>query len=197
MKDNLIITIEREFGSGGHIIGEKLAKALGVPFYDEAIIERAAMKSGFDKEFIEEQEQKINNSLLFNIATNGYYTGGSLHDQIFIAERDAIIEIAAAGACVIVGRCADYILREGYNCLNVFVHADKEVRIQRVRDEYGVKANNISSVIDKTDKQRARHYQYYSDQVWGAAENYHMTLNTTLFDLDQAVAILKDVAEML
>ncbi|MCI8594630.1 MAG: cytidylate kinase-like family protein [Oscillospiraceae bacterium] len=196
MKNNLIITIEREFGSGGHVIGEKLAEALGVPFYDEAIIERAAMKSGFDKEFIEEQEQKINNSLLFNIATNGYYTGGSLHDQIFIAERDTLIEVAQQGACVIVGRCADYILREGYNCLNVFVHAEKEDRIKRVVEEYGVKGNNISSIIDKTDKQRARHYQYYSDQVWGASENYHLTLNTSRFSIEQAVGILKDVAEL-
>ena len=86
MKSNLIITISREFGSGGHLIGEKLAEELNVPFYDEAIIERAAMKSGFDKNFIEEQEEKINNSLLFNIATSGYYAGGTLHDQIFIAE---------------------------------------------------------------------------------------------------------------
>ena len=98
MKENLIITIEREFGSGGRFIGQRLANALNIPFYDDAIIERAAMKSGFDKEFIGEQEQKINNSLLFNIATNGYYTGGSLHDQIFIAERDVITEIAPGAA---------------------------------------------------------------------------------------------------
>lgn len=196
MKKNLVITIEREFGSGGHLIGEKLAEALNIPFYDEAIIERAAMKSGFDKDFIEEQEQKINNSLLFNIATSGYYTGGTLHDQIFIAERDAITEIAQAGSCVIVGRCADYILRDKCDCMNVFIHADKDVRVKRVVEEYGVKSNNVSAVIDKTDKQRARHYQYYSDQIWGAAENYHLTLNTSRFTIEQAAAILKNAAEM-
>lgn len=196
MKSNLIITIEREFGSGGHLIGEKLAEQLQIPFYDEAIIERAALKSGFDKNFIEKQEQKINNSLLFNIATSGFYSGGTLHDQIFIAERDAIVEMAQTGACVIVGRCADYILRDKYNCMNIFVHADKEDRVKRVVEEYGVKGENVSAIVDKTDKQRARHYQYYSDQLWGAAENYHLTLNTSRFSIDQAVSILKNVAEM-
>ena len=196
MKSNLIITISREFGSGGHLIGEKLAEELNVPFYDEAIIERAAMKSGFDKNFIEEQEEKINNSLLFNIATSGYYAGGTLHDQIFIAERDAIVEIAQTGACIIVGRCADYILKDRPNCMNVFIHADKDQRLKRVTEEYGIKEGNVSAIIDKTDKQRARHYQYYSDQLWGAAENYHMTLNTSRFTIEPAVKILKDVAEM-
>ena len=133
---------------------------------------------------------------MFNIATSGFYSGGTLHDQIFIAERDAIVEMAQTGACVIVGRCADYILRDKYNCMNIFVHADKEDRVKRVVEEYGVKGENVSAIVDKTDKQRARHYQYYSDQLWGAAENYHLTLNTSRFSIDQAVSILKNVAEM-
>ena len=88
------------------------------------------------------------------------------------------------------------VLRDKYNCMNIFVHADKEDRVKRVVEEYGVKGENVSAIVDKTDKQRARHYQYYSDQLWGAAENYHLTLNTSRFSIDQAVSILKNVAEM-
>lgn len=196
MKEKTIITISREYGSGGRRIGEKLALALGIPYCDKAIIDMAAQKSGFDPEFIASQEQKVTGSLLFTLATTGYYTGESLHDQIFRAECHAILEMAVQGSCVMVGRCADYILKGKFDCFNVFIHADEEFCRARAITEYGVKPAEAAKVIEKINRQRARHYQYYSQQVWGAAKNYHMTLDSGRFGIDGSVEILKSMAEL-
>ena len=181
MKEKTIITISREYGSGGRRIGEKLALALGIPYYDKAIIDMAAQKSGFDPEFIASQEQKVTGSLLFTLATTGYYTGESLHDQIFRAECHAILEMAVQGSCVMVGRCADYILQEK-KPFRIFVYAPVEERMARCRkrlpEQEKVSDRELKQHILSIDKNRAAYYRFYTGQVWGDKVNYDFCANT-------------------
>ena len=202
MKNNLIITISREFGSGGREIGEKLAIELGIPYYDKAIIDKTAKETGFCAEFIEKEEQKVTSSLLFNLATNTYTFGNmmstygqSLSDQVFQAESKVIKDLAAEGSCVIVGRCADYILKNQFPCFNVFICADFEKRCERATMKYGVSKENVNDVVKKTDKARIRHNQFYGSQDWGDARNYDVTINSGTVGIDNAVSMLKAVIE--
>jgi cytidylate kinase len=202
MKNNLIITISREFGSGGREIGEKLAIELGIPYYDKAIIDKTAKETGFCAEFIEKEEQKVTSSLLFNLATNTYTFGNmmstygqSLSDRVFQAESKVIKDLAAEGSCVIVGRCADYILKNQFPCFNVFICADFEKRCERATMKYGVSKENVNDVVKKTDKARIRHNQFYGSQDWGDARNYDVTINSGTVGIDNAVSMLKAVIE--
>lgn len=202
MKNNLIITISREFGSGGREIGEKLAMELGIPYYDKAIIDKTAKETGFCAEVIEKEEQKVTSSLLFNLATNAYTFGNmvshytqSLPDQVFQAEAKVIKDLASEGSCVIVGRCADYILKNQFPCFNVFICADFEKRCERAVQKYGISKDNVSDVIKKTDKARIRHNQFYGSQDWGDARNYDVTINSGTVGIDNAVQILKAAIE--
>ena len=198
MKNNLIITISREYGSGGREIGEKLAMELGIPFYDKAIIDKAAKETGFCAEFIEKEEQKVTSSLLFNLATNAYsfgnmvsHYGQSLSDQVFQAEAKIIKELASEGSCVIVGRCADYILKNQFPCFNVFVCADFEKRCERAIKIDNIAKENVQDIVRKKDKARIRHNQFYGSQDWGDARNYDITLNSGNLGIENAVQILK------
>lgn len=198
MKNNLIITISREYGSGGREIGEKLAMELGIPFYDKAIIDKAAKETGFCAEFIEKEEQRVTSSLLFNLATNAYsfgnmvsHYGQSLSDQVFQAEAKIIKELASEGSCVIVGRCADYILKNQFPCFNVFVCADFEKRCERAIKIDNIAKENVQDIVRKKDKARIRHNQFYGSQDWGDARNYDITLNSGNLGIENAVQILK------
>lgn len=202
MKNNLIITISREFGSGGREIGEKLAMELGIPYYDKAIIDKTAKETGFCAEFIEKEEQKVTSSLLFNLATNTYTFGNmmstygqSLSDQVFQAESKVIRDLASEGSCVIVGRCADYILKNQFPCFNIFICADFEKRCERAVEKYGVNKNTVNDIVKKTDKARIRHNQFYGSQDWGDARNYDVTINSGTVGIDNAVQMLKAVIE--
>ncbi len=202
MKNNLIITISREYGSGGREIGEKLAMELGIPFYDKAIIDKAAKETGFCAEFIEKEEQKVTNSLLFNLATNSYsfgnmvsHYGQSLSDQVFQAEAKIIKELASEGSCVIVGRCADYILKNQFPCFNVFICADFEKRCERAIKIDCIAKENAADIVKKKDKARIRHNQFYGSQDWGDARNYDITLNSGNLGIENAVQILKTAIE--
>lgn len=202
MKNNLIITISREFGSGGREIGEKLAMELGIPYYDKAIIDKTAKETGFCAEFIEKEEQKVTSSLLFNLATNTYTFGNmmstygqSLSDQVFQAESKVIRDLASEGSCVIVGRCADYILKNQFPCFNIFICADFEKRCERAVEKYGVNKDNVNDIVKKTDKARIRHNQFYGSQDWGDARNYDVTINSGTVGIDNAVQMLKAVIE--
>ncbi len=205
MKNNLVITISREFGSGGREIGEKLAMELGIPYYDKQIIDKAAKETGFCAEFIEKEEQRVTNSLLFNLATNAYSLGNimgggynqSLSDQVFQAEAKVIKDLASEGACVIVGRCADYILKNQFPCFNVFICADFDKRCERAVNKYGIKKENANDVVKKTDKARIRHNQFYGSQDWGDARNYDLTVNSGTVGIENAVQILKAAIENL
>jgi len=196
---NKIITISRQYGSGGREIGEKLAKALGVPFYDNELITRAAKESGFAESAFANAETKATNSLLYSIAMgmSAYgsheigYTSLSLDDRIFIAQSDVIRNLAKEGPCVIVGRCADYILKDMDQVVNVFVWADIKYRVHRATTMYNLPVNKAEENIYKADKRRANYYNYHASEKWGKAENYHISIRSDFVGIDHSVEVLK------
>lgn len=196
--ENVIITISREYGCGARAVGEALATRLGIPYYDRNLVDIAAERSGLAPEFIEKTEQRTTGGFFYSMnSTAGVLSGAapgskSLADQVYLAQFGAIREIAAKGSCVIVGRCADAILKDDYNCLRIFLHADFEDRVKRAVEVYGIDAQEAPRILKDTDKARARHYKYYSDQKWGAASNYDISLNMALFTIDGAVKMLAD-----
>lgn len=181
-----VITIAREHGSGGRRIGKQLAEQLGIAYYDKSLIQLAAKQSGLAEETFEEAEKQATSSFLFHLAMGSYsahgYAPGSLPmaDQIFLAQFDAIMEIAEKGPCVIIGRCADYVLRERAGCLNVFLHAPLEERKKRMVLEYGVSPEKCAEEVRRADKGRANYYNHYTGRKWGDCRNYHLTINTSL-----------------
>lgn len=178
-----ILTISREFGSGGHSIGQAVADRLGIAFYDQNLIERIAKDTEFAPEFIKESDEAATtkSSLLFNFALNR-----SLHsrnepsasDTIFFAQRKVIEDIAENESCVIVGRCSDYILRDRADCLHAFIHADYAYRAARILEHYGEREKPIDKRIADKDTRRRIYYEHYTERVWGLAHNYHVTLDT-------------------
>ena len=196
---NKVITISREYGSGGREIGEKLAKELGVPFYDNELITRAAKASGFAESAFANAETKATNSLLYSIAMgmSAYgshevgYTSLSLDDRIFIAQSEVIRNLAKEGPCVIVGRCADYILKDMDNVINVFIWADIKYRVHRATTMYDLPVNKAEENIRKADKRRANYYNYHANEKWGKAENYHISIRSDIVGMDTSVDILK------
>ncbi len=197
-----IITIGREYGSGGRTIGELLAKKLGVAFYDKVLIDMAAKKSGFAIDYIKNTEEQVTPNFLFNLAANGYYTstmfihdGLPASDNLFILQSKIIQEIAQKEPCVIVGRCADYILRGRSDCMNVFIYAPLADRVARAVNEYGLPSANAESTVKRNDKIRAKHYQYYAGAKWGEMRRYHMALNSSAFGCEKAAELIADAAK--
>ena len=187
-----VITISREFGSGGRAVGEQLAKELGIPFYNKELILMAAKESGLSEEFIRKTEQVKSTSFLY-----GLYMGAQqlpMNDQIFLVQSKIIKRVAEEGPCVIVGRCADYILRDNPNLLSVFLHAPMEYRAKRAKEKYEVAAGNIEDYVRKQDKKRASFYNYFSQNKWGEAHHYHLSIST-VYGVDYAVKVLKHAAE--
>ena len=199
-----IVTISRQYGSGGRYIGENLAKAMGVPCYDEKLIDMVAKESGFAQSFVAEKGERMTGSLLFNIASslsfanNVFSTnnGVTLQDEIYFTQNRIIKELADKGPCVIVGRCADYILREREDCLNVFIFADKESKIERAEKYFNITREEAPAVLKKKDKARANHYKYYTDQEWGMASNYDLCLNSGLIGIEGCVKAIQQVLEL-
>jgi cytidylate kinase len=198
--NNRIITISREYGSGGRAIGHLVAEKLGVPYYDKELIRLVASESGFSSEYVEGAGEHAPNSLLFNFAMAPVYCSTFSQDilpntdKLFVAQSRVITGLAEKGPCVIVGRCADYILREREDCLNVFIHADMESRVQRAVSKYSVPAADAEDELRKKDKARANHYKRYTGQIWGAAKNYHMTLNSGKLGLNTCVELILQAA---
>ena len=187
-----VITISREYGSGGRAIGERLAKELGIPFYNKELILMAAKESGLSEEYIKKTEQIKSTSFLY-----GLYMGAQqlpMNDQIFLVQSKIIRQIAEEGPCVIVGRCADYVLRERKDLLNVFIHAPLEYRAQRAREVYEKQAGNMEDFVKKKDKKRASFYNYFSQNKWGDARHYHLAISSE-YGVDFAVSVIKHAAE--
>ena len=187
-----LITISREYGSGGRAIGERLAKELGIPFYNKELILMAAKESGLSEEYIKKTEQIKSTSFLY-----GLYMGAQqlpMNDQIFLVQSKIIRQIAEEGPCVIVGRCADYVLRERKDLLNVFIHAPLEYRAQRAREVYEKQAGNMEDFVKKKDKKRASFYNYFSQNKWGDARHYHLAISSE-YGVDFAVSVIKHAAE--
>lgn len=199
-----IVTISRQYGSGGRYIGENLAKAMGVPCYDEKLIDMVAKESGFAQSFVAEKGERMTGSLLFNIASslsfanNVFSTnnGVTLQDEIYFTQNRIIKELADKGPCVLVGRCADYILREREDCLNVFIFADNESKIERAEKYFNITREEAPAVLKKKDKARANHYKYYTDQEWGMASNYDLCLNSGLIGIEGCVKAIQQVLEL-
>ena len=193
-----IITISRQYGSGGREIGEKLAKRLGIPFYDKELITRAAKESGFSEAAFENVEKKATNSLLYSIAMgmNAYgnhdigFTNLSLDDQVYLAQSNVIRKIATEGPGVIVGRCADYILRDKADVVHVFIWADLKFRKERAVKLYNMPEERAEEKIPKIDKRRANYYNYHASDKWGRAENYHLSIRSDYVGIDNSVELL-------
>lgn len=193
---NFVISIGRQFGCGAHEIATRLSERLGVPYYDKEIIKRAAKESGFDENLFVFYDEKPTRSFLFNISADGFTgmtnPGVTLEDQIFQYQLDAIRKFADEGSCIIVGRCADYILKDYKNLLTVFLHADDEFRRSRVIEQYGISEKNAAKEIKSVDKKRARFHDFYSDEKWGGAATYDLSIDVSRLGLDNTVDLIAD-----
>ena len=186
-----IITISREFGSGGRTVGKRVAEERGIHCYDKELIEKLAETTGFSERYIEEQGEYAPASHPFSYAFVGRNIDGmSVSDYLWNEQRKKILELAEQESCEIVGRCDDYILREREDVLNVFVHAPKEARAKRIVDVYGETSVAPEKRLRDKDKKRAINYRYYTEQEWGRAQNYHLTLDSSAFGIEGCVELL-------
>lgn len=188
---NRIITISREFGSGGRTIGKETAARLGIPCYDQELIGKIAQESGFAKEYVAERGEYTSHGNWFAsaFADRDFY-GHSHQDDLWAAQRKVILKLAQEGPCVIVGRCADYILEGKADCLKVFIHADAEKKAKRIVEQYGEGADAPEKRLKDKDKRRAAYYQFYTDRKWGAVQNYDITLNSGTVGIEKCAEIL-------
>lgn len=200
MMEKRIITISRQYGSGGRQIGQMVAKKLGMEFYDKELIEAAAKEIGFPSDMISDREQRLTNSLLYNFAMGTLYgitypkepklSELPLTEQIFQVQKKAIEEAAKRGASVFVGRCADYILKSRPDVLRVFIYADYDVRKRRAVEEYGEIEEYIDEFMHQTEKRRRIHYENYTNQKWGAKENYDLMLNSGALGIERCITLV-------
>lgn len=200
MDEKFCICLGRQLGSGGYQIGKKLAEELSVPFYDKELIEVASKESGLGKEFFEKADEKPKRGL-----TGGFFSLNSSFDEIYISDylghetlfkiqSDIIRELAQKNSSVFVGRCADYVLRENKRCLSVFICANRDDRIKRISGIQQLPENKAADFIRKMDKKRADYYNYYSNKTWGAAESYHLCVNSSILGIDGSVALIRRFA---
>lgn len=189
---NRIITISREFGSGGRTIGKLVADRLGIPCYDAELIEKIAEKSGFAEEYVKEESEYASSSWL-SAAFLNYSMGQTNQDRLWIIQQKIITKLAQEGPCVIVGRCADYILRDKADCLRVFIHSSMKHRAQRIVKEYGEREESPEQRLKSKDKRRAAYYRFYTDMKWGRTQNYHLTLDSGELGLEKCAKIIAEL----
>ena len=186
-----IITISREFGSGGRFIGEEVAKKLGIAYYDKNIINEIAEKTGLSQEYVQKNAELSPKKGLFAYAFAGRdITGKSVEDMVYEAQRKVILELADKESCVIIGRNADYILKDRDDVLNVFIHGDTPEKIQRITRLYNVEEQKAVKMMADTDKRRMTNYNFYTDQKWGKASNYTLCLNSSQLGYDRCEKII-------
>lgn len=197
-----VITIDRQYGSGGREIGRRVAERLSVPFYDEALLDMAAEKAGLHPEVVRSAEEQRTSSLLYGAVTGMVHRGAHagpvqlpITDQVFLVQSEIIRELAEKGPCVIIGRAADYVLREHTPALHVFVHGDVEVRVARCLRFYGIDEQEARDRIRKIDKRRASYYQFFTHKSWGAAESFHLSLDVGLFGADGCAALIEEAVK--
>ena len=186
-----IITISREFGSGGRFIGEEVAKKLGIVYYDKNIISQIAEKSGLSPEYIQESAELSPKRGMFAYALAGRdITGKSVEDMVYETQRKVILELADKEPCVIIGRNADYILKDRDDVLNIFIHGDMPKKTQRIIRLYNIEEQEAVKMIADTDKRRMTNYNFYTEQKWGKASNYMLCLNSSQLGYDRCEAII-------
>ena len=192
-----IITISREFGSGGRFIGEEVAKKLGMKYYDRDIIGQITEKSGFSPEYIQENAELSPKKGLFAYAFAGRdITGKSVEDMVYEVQRKVILEIAEKESCVIIGRNADFILNDRDDVLNVFIHGDKAEKVKRICKLYNVTEADALKMMVDIDKRRMTNYRFYTDRKWGMAGNYTLSLNSSELGYDMCEKIIMDCATL-
>jgi cytidylate kinase len=202
MNETYFINIGRQLGSGGRQIGEKLSTRLGIPFYDKELIQIASQESGLGKEFFEQADEKTSHSLiggLFGMRSSlideiysNYYLS---NETLFQIQSDVIHELAEKSSSIFIGRCADYILKDYCRCLNVFISADMNDRITRISVMQQISGNKARDFIEKMDKKRAAYYNYYSNKIWGAAQTYHLCINSSVLGIEETADLIVHMAE--
>ncbi len=199
MSKKIIVTIARQYGSGGREIGEKIAEILGIPLYDKQLITDAAAKGSLNEEVIRSADESAANSLLYTLAMGSNHYGAAMHfgykmplnDKLFILQSEVIKEYAEKGSCVIIGRCADYVLRDDHNVFRLFIYGDLDHRKERVASRHPeLKPSQIIDVINKTDKRRASYYNFYTGNKWGKYDNYDMAVNSSTFGIDGTAQLI-------
>ena len=193
-----VITVSREFGSGGRTIAQKVAERLGVPYYDKELIKAVAEKTGFDPKFIEERGEYAPGRTIFSMLPVFDGTQGALSaaDFLWAMQRQVILDLADKGPCVILGRCADYILKDRSDVLNVFIYADKAYRAERIVRLYGQSDKKPEDRLDDKDKRRSVNYKHYTGQNWGELRNYDLCLNSGLIGIEGCVKAIQQVLEL-
>lgn len=202
--DNLVVTISREFGSGGREIGKRLAEDMGINYYDKVILALASEKSGISQEYIDRMEEQASSSFLFNLSMSSINTPDFFYqydvpasDRAFFAQTATIKELSKKESCVIVGRCSDYILREQKNCLKVFVSSSRAERLKRLISEHDITEKEANDRLTKMDKGRANYYKHYTGERWGQANRFDLALNADITGIDGAVEIIKKMIGMM
>lgn len=199
MPKKIIITIARQYGSGGREIGERVAELLGIPLYDKQLITDAAAKGSLNEEVIRGADESAANSLLYTLAMGSNHYGTAMHfgykmplnDKLFILQSEVIKEYAQKGSCVVIGRCADYVLRDDNDVFRLFIYGDLEHRQERVQQRHPeYKSSQIIDVINKTDKRRASYYNFYTGNKWGKFDNYDMAINSSTLGIDGTVQVI-------
>lgn len=203
MDERTVITIGREFGSGGHEIGTKLAQRLGVKCYDKELLAIAAKESGLCEDLFESQDEKPTNSFLYSLVMDTYslgytnsYVNMPINHKVFLAQFDAIKKLAEKESCVIVGRCADYSLEDDPFAVSVFIKADLDKRIERIKKTFELPENKAADLIQKTDKKRASYYNYYSSKKWGEAKSYDLCLDSGELGIEGAIDLIIKYVEL-
>ncbi|MDR1017296.1 MAG: cytidylate kinase-like family protein [Lachnospiraceae bacterium] len=203
-KTNTIITIGREFGSGGIYVAKEISKILNIPLYDKEMLEEAAKESGIAQNLFENNDEKPTSSFLYSLVMDTYsfgFSSGGLSDmplnhKIFLAQFEAIKKIAAKGPCVLVGRCADYALADNKNMISVFIHADLDFKVNQIVKREKVTASKAKELILKTDKQRASYYNYYTNKKWGDSDSYDLCINSSKFGIEKTVDLILKAVEI-
>ena len=191
---NRIVTISREFGSGGRTVGKLLAQELGIPCYDSELIQKIAEKSGFTENYVRKADESASSGFLASAFSTRAF-GPTNEDYLWEVQRKVILELAEKESCVIVGRCADYILRETADCLTVFIHADMEYRMNRIVEVYGEREESPEQRVKEKDKRRAAYHRFYTNMKWGYAKNYQVCLDSGALGIENCVDILKRLYE--
>lgn len=204
MKYRTIITISRQYGSGGRNIGRKLAKTLDIPFYDKDLIYEAAKESGINPEVAKDLEERPTNALLYSYSPTSFFSMSNyspeiklpLTDLLFLAQADAIRKFADMGSCVIVGRCGNYILREDPDTIDLYIHRAFAERVNQIQKREDISRREAVDLVKRTDKHRQNYHNHYTDFKWGGSDNYDLVINSGMLGEDGAVAVIEKFVEM-
>lgn len=204
MNSNRVITLSRQLGSGGREIGRLLAERLGYPFYDKELLVEAAKQSGLSREAFEEADEKPTNSFLYSLSVGSHMMSGAYtdysqfltNDQLFLRQAETIRRIADSGPCVIVGRCADYVLREYPGLLSIYIHADLGVRVKRIMQQEGLSEEKARSYVQKADKKRGNYYNFYTGKDWNRADSYDICIDSGKLGIQGTERLIEEIVRL-